>query len=66
MQQQVVCFIWNILINNYIIMIEVNTTVIRNFIAMKENEKINQHTTQENKKYIRMISWQEMLFRETF
>lgn len=47
-------------------MIEVNTTVIRNFIAMKENEKINQHTTQENKKYIRMISWQEMLFRETF
>lgn len=66
MQHQVVCFIWNILINNYIIMIEVNTTVIRNFIAMKENEKINQHTTQENKKYIRMISWQEMLFRETF
>lgn len=66
MQQQVVCFIWNILINSYIFMIEVNTSVIRNFIAMKENEKINQHTTQENKKYIRMISWQEMLFRETF
>lgn len=43
MQHQVVCFIWNILINNYIIMIEVNTTVIRNFIAMKENEKINIH-----------------------
>jgi hypothetical protein len=47
-------------------MFEVNTSVIRNFIEMKENEKFNQHTTQENNKYIRMISCQEMLFRETF